>query len=606
MNRPLLCPHCRHLFLKSTQNVVFGNCFSCGWRGLPRYFTVLPYSPFTPQKGILCSGMGSVWLAASGQLLTFSLAQGEWQAMPLSGTWSLKGLAFNSGVALLSPSEENTIGESKPFIGINPETGQVLWQVESEGIQWTAPVADEFLACAVDSRGQVSVVHPRTGKPRWKHPISLGNFPRLGISPVLSASYVLLTTPSGELLWLSRSNGKEAGRFLPPAGGLDFPPVTVEDVAYLCAGEGLYQLDLHDSQGKEIFRAPRKSNRGWFFASPQITSQGLLVLHADFAKNGQPAYALQLLDFETGQSCWKVILNRHPYFAPAVEGDRVALPDRNGHILIIDLASGEILLRLLLNEEKSASNPLFLNGELFLLTESGNVLRFSPDLRLEYLPAAPQEYLTRGEWESAALKHALQGNLNDAAQLYKAHKHYPEAHALYELAGNTHERDLLNLHSLDFHLTLRPHEDSELQANLFALLEVEIENTGIGNAQKVRLLLAGDQMDITQPRYRFGELKAGEKKIWKAMQIRPHAGGGLLLKMTLAYSDEFGKSHELTLEQGLTVLQSTQPAARVININIGGNVNDSVILAGDDNEVIYRNDDSIEAKRETPEDFGRK
>jgi len=500
------------------------------------------------------------------------------------------GLAFAKGIVLLSPREENTLGEPKPFIGINSETGQVLWQVESEGIQWTAPAADESLACAVDSRGQVAVVHPRTGLEIWKRPVSLGNFPRLGISPSLSASYVLLTNPSGELIWLSRSNGREVGRYTPPSGGLDFSPACVGDVAYLCTGEGLVRLDLNANQGREIFRAPRKSSRNWFFAPPVLTSRGLLVLHAAFAENGQSAYALQLLDLETGQSSWKLPLPRHPYFAPTVDGDLVALPNRNGNILLLDLASGKLLHRLDLKNEKPASAPLFLNRELFLLTEAGNVLRFSPDLRLEHLPETPQEYLVRGEWESAALKYALQGNLNEAARLYKVQKHYPEARGLYELAGNTYERDLLNLHSLDFRLTLRPHEDAELQENLYALLEVEIENTGVGNAADVQLLLASDQMDITQSKYHFGTLQARAKKIWNTLQIRPHAGGGLLLKMILTYSDEPGNPHELSFEQGLTVLKSKQPAARVINIKIEGNVSDSVIVAGDDNSINQHDD----------------
>jgi hypothetical protein len=97
-------------------------------------------------------------------------------------------------------------------------------------------------------------------------------------------------------------------------------------------------------------------------------------------------------------------------------------------------------------------------------------------------------------------------------------------------------------------------------------------------------------MDITQPKYQFGELQARAKKIWNTLQIRPHAGGGLLLKMTLTYSDELHNPHELTFEQGLNVLKSKQPAARVININIGGNVSDSVIVAGDDNSINQHND----------------
>lgn len=583
MSQHLLCPKCRCLLLIPIRNVLLGHCPTCRWRGVP-YNSSIIYAPFPPQKNFFKSGGERIWLAVSGKALSFSPPQDAWKSFELPASWEIKGLVFSGGIISLSPKEENTLGEPKPFLGIHSESSEILWQVENEAIQWTAPVADESLACAVDSRGQVAVVHPRTGREVWKRPISLGNYPRLGISPALSDAFVLLTDPTGELIWLARSNGREIGRYMPPSGGLDFQPVCKGDVAYLCAGDKLFRLDLNDKQSKEIFCVQRKSNHGWFFAAPVLTSHGLLILHADVSESGQPTYAIQLLDMDSGQSFWKLPLKRHPYYAPAVDHELVAMPDRNGHILLLDLASGEILHRLDLNEEKPASAPLFLNSELFLLTESGTLLRFSPDLRLENLPLIQQEYLARGDWESAALKHALQGKLNEAARLYQANKRFPEARALYELAGNIHERDLLTLNTLDLRLILRPSEDIELQENLFALLDVEIENKGSSTAKGIRLLLASEQMDITQPRHRFGDLEAGAKKTWNTLQIRPHTSGGLLLTISIFYQDESNKARKLTFEQGLSVLQSQKPKERVININIGGDVSGNLIV-GDGNQV---------------------
>jgi outer membrane protein assembly factor BamB len=514
----------------------------------------------------------------------FSPKQGKWFSFELPSKWSLKNMGFTKGTLVICPNEENTLGDTKPLIGLDSETGQVLWKVESDGIKWTGSAVDKTIACAVDSRGQVAIVHPRSGKPYWKRFISLENFPRLGIPPVLSPSFLLITTPMGELLWLSRFSGMEEGKYLPSTGGLDYPPSCEEDIAFFCAGEILYRLDLNTGQATGIFRAPRKSSSGWYFSTPLVTLQGLIILHADLSEKNQPSYAIQLIDPESGKSKWKISLRRHPYFSPAIDGEFIALPDRNGHVLIIELTSGKVLSHLKLNEEKPASPPVFLNGELFILTELGKILCFSPHLHLENLPDEPKEYLQRGEWELAALKYALQGNLRESAQVYKSNKCYREAQAIFEILGNSSELGLLEPHSIDFHITLKPYEDTALQEELFALLEVEIENSGTGTAQKVQLSLTSDQMDITKSKYRFGDLPAGSKKKWGTLQVRPHAGGSLLLRITLSYQDEHKRTQKVSFERGLQVLRSQQTSGRVVNVTISGDMKGNLVV-GDENRI---------------------
>lgn len=579
----LLCPRCASLRLQPELQRVSGLCPHCGWRELPRQRSLVPAPPAPPQKGLLACGVGQLWLAGGGGLMSLSPADARWQAFPLPAAWALNGLALAAESLLLSPGEAAALGDPKPLLALDAHSAQILWQAESSGFQWTAPVAAENLVCAVDSLGQVAVRHPRSGDPLWRSDPSLGGFPRRGLPPALSASYLLLVTPQGELRWFSRLSGRESGHFLPPAGGLDCAPLCQEDTAFFYAGEALYRLDLRRNQARELFRAPRCSSQGWFFAAPQMTPRGLLVLCAD-REESQSAYALRLLDPQSGETRWNFPLPRHPYFAPALANDVIALPDRNGHLLLIDLASGTESLRLRL-EESPAAAPLFLDDELFILTETGALWRFSPHLRPEHRPASPAEYLARGDWEAAALKHALQGRLNEAADLYRLHQALPEARALYNLAGNAAARDLLTRQGADFRLRLR--SDSPLRAGEYSLLTLQLQNLGGETAHDLHLTCASPQLELPRKSHHFGNLAPGEERAWESLQVRPKDGqhGELLLQLTLTWSAAKGQRRRLRLEQGLAVLREPAPAARQIYIVIGGNVSDSVIVAGDENTV---------------------
>ncbi len=579
----LLCPRCASLRLQPDLQRVSGFCPHCGWRSLPRQRSRLPAPPAPPQKGLLACGLGQLWLAGGGWLLSFSPADARWQALPLPADWTLNGLAFVGETALLSPGEANTLGEAKALLALDARDGSLLWQAASQGFQWSAPAAAEDLVCAVDSLGQVLVRHPHSGAPLWRSEPSLGGFPRRGLPPALSASYLLLVTPPGELRWFSRASGRAAGHFLPPAGGLDCAPLCHEDTAFFYAGQTLYRLDLRRGQARELFRAPRRSSQGWFFAAPQMTPRGLLVLCADWQET-QPAYALRLLDPHSGETRWNFPLPRHPYFAPALADDVIALPDRAGHLLLMDLASGAESARLPL-EEAPAAAPLFLDDELFILTETGALWRFSPHLRPEHLPASPAEYLARGDWESAALKHALQGRLNEAADLYRLHQALPEARALYDLAGNAAARERLTRQGADFRLRLR--SDSPLRAGEYSLLTLQVQNLGGETARDLRLTCASPQLELSRKSHRFGDLLPGEERAWESLQLRPKDGqrGELLLQLTLTWRAADGQRRRLRLEQGVAVLREQAPAARQISIFIGGSVTDSVIVAGDENTV---------------------
>jgi|GEM_PF-5557290 len=135
-----------------------------------------------------------------------------------------------------------------------------------------------------------------------------------------------------------------------------------------------------------------------------------------------------------------------------------------------------------------------------------------------------------------------------------------------------------------FHLVIRPQRGSVIKEGKFVLLSVKVENDGFGLARDVRLNLMSKQMDITQNDHLFGDIRVGEKKSWRTLQIRPNTNGGLLLDAYVTYQDKYGTSRTLPFEQGVMVLPD-HPRQQNITITIDGNVSNSVIMTGDENLV---------------------
>jgi outer membrane protein assembly factor BamB len=441
MIHPLHCPQCHQSLLQPAQHCLAGWCAACGWRGLPVHELALAL----PAEASALTGLvhhdGALWLSGQGVLHRLGLAEQEWQSFPLPGVWPVRGLAFAAGNVIVGPGEASALGQPKPLVGLDAQTGALRWQVPGLGILWSAPAADEQLVCAVDSLGNVAAVHPADGSPVLSLP-GLGNFPHRGGGPCLTPRLVLLVAAEkdgGILLAFDRQTGECVCGFQPESGGVDFSPATDEQNAFVCAGDTLYVVNLRSGKGQAAFKAPRKAHQGWFFGSPVVTTKGVLLLYADCDQD-RPTYTLSLVVPQSGSVIWHRTLSRHPYFAPVCIGERVYFADRQGQIVILDLSSGdELTPPLSLGSERPASPPVVLNEDLFLLTDVGRILHYTSYLTLAHFPKTAETYLQSGDWQSAAVVHVLNDNLAAARTIYVAHDCEDEVRAL---DGLTAENEL--------------------------------------------------------------------------------------------------------------------------------------------------------------------
>jgi outer membrane protein assembly factor BamB len=435
MIHPFHCPQCHRSLLQPAQQRLAGWCDTCGWRGLSVHELALALPANASKLASLFAYQGALWLSGQGVLHRFDLTGQNWQSLPLPGAWPVRGLAFAAGTVIVSPGEASTLGQPKPLLGMDAQTGALRWQLPGQGIEWSAPAADEQLVCAVDSLGRVAAVHPADGSAVLSLP-GLGNFSRRGIGPCLTARLVLLVSPEkdgGILHAFDRQTGECVWDFQPETGGVDCPPATDEQNAFVCAGDTLYAVSLRSGKGQVIFKAPRKSHEGWFFGAPVITAKGLLLRYADYDQDRR-AYALSLVAPQNGNIIWRRVLTSHPKLAPVCVGNRIYFADRQGQIVMLDLSSGdELTAAFSLGDDRPVSAPVVLDEDLFLHTAAGQVLHYTSYLTLEHFPQTAETYLQGGDWQRAAMVHVLHGNLAAARTIYQAHQCEDAVHGLDDL-----------------------------------------------------------------------------------------------------------------------------------------------------------------------------
>lgn len=318
--------------------------------------------------------------------------------------WQVSGLAINKNVLILSPSEPAPPGNSKAIIGLQPNTGKVLWEHSTSGFMFTPPTADEQLACAVDSHGTLVAVNPMNGKSAWTAIPQLGDYPHRGIAPVLSQHHVLAVESEARgagLIAFQRANGETVWKFDPPENAkVDFAPVVINDFAFVLAEEWLYRVALTDGSWTRLSKSERKTSQGWYFAVPVADEKQVYLLEGGFIA-GKPGYVLHAHDASTGQSLWQMNLDRRPYQPPTLSEDHLFFVDRDGTLFCLDKLDGQIIWQEHLGSEPAAA-LVVTQDSIFVLTRDAILHTIKLSSPIVDISQPPNFYEQQGGWSLAA------------------------------------------------------------------------------------------------------------------------------------------------------------------------------------------------------------
>ena len=371
------------------------------------------------------------------QLLQINPTSSKIQATYASPNhWQINGLAGLGGVLVISPWEPNPPGVSKALVGLDPDTGKVLWEHYTSGFMLTAPAADETLVCAVDSNGILIAVSPRDGKAIWNSFPELGDYPHRGIPPVLSREYILAVEAErrgAAMVAVDRLTGEIAWEFRPPENAkVDFAPAVWNDAAFVLAGEWLYRVSLKDGTWQRLSCAQRRSSQGWYFAPPVVDEEHVYLLEAGFV-NGQPGYMLHAYDESTKQPLWRMNLKRRPYQQPVLQGKHLYFVDRDGELFYLNKNDGLVIWHKTLSAEP-ADAPIVLDEVVLALTKDAALYIVTFSTPTVDLSQPPTFYEKRSEWSLAAGAYLANGQPFEAGLALLKVNDYRQANLAFHLA----------------------------------------------------------------------------------------------------------------------------------------------------------------------------
>jgi outer membrane protein assembly factor BamB/tetratricopeptide (TPR) repeat protein len=417
----LFCPQCDSLLLDAAV------CPACGWRR-PRVVTRLGAAAGEPVPlGSALSGAPAqfdevVWYAAppaspesAGALVALRRRGSLVRRHELEQLVGAEGLPVATGVvagggylfpALLDYAFAAERG-LKTLVALEPYSGQIAWQLPSVSRELSVPtVTSDTLFVAGASAGFVYAVSIGEARLLWQAAVPADQ----RYQPVVAGDTVAVVagalTGDRSLEALDRESGAERWRAaLEPGAG---QPEAASDLIFVAGRERLVAYDAATGAPRWDYAGARVTSRG-IATAPLVAAGDLLLLPAGASDGDARGYGLVALELASGTLRWQYQLppaGGRIKVAPAVFGSTVVVGNSAGLLLALELATGELLWQGML-PQRLAAVPALVENRLLLPGRDGQLFRLrwqeSDDRPLE----EPALYEAAGDWEQAAVAHAL-------------------------------------------------------------------------------------------------------------------------------------------------------------------------------------------------------
>lgn len=451
----IFCPKCNTLILDAEQ------CHHCHWRrpvvlgdvGKPVWAVALEVKLPRQESHPIAVGDTVYFSTDNGQIIALD-------AMAVSSQDSIKWrYQFDQryrchGVCgwgeFLLAGTEYTGGFPNPpgaLVVLSAGSGEEVWRYPLEGASLSVPIVRGDTAFFTVNTGWLYAVDLANRREMWRKKVDepwswspaapLLAPTNLFILPGRNDHLVAFDAERGELAWTFSAEG-----------WFSQTPALIDGFVYArCWDRHLYALNAQTGQKIWQQKAPRDYSSDFWLDDTHIYIGA--KDYQDGAESGSRAYALYILDRQTGQRVGRYEVPGHIFARPVANGDAVFFATDNHSrqiesggtlyaLSLHDLSHLQTLWEPLVVEQRFQSDLLLVKDRLIAGTRQGAVyavLRQSIES-----PESPSIYAQQEEWENAAIAYALQGNFVQAAQIYAQQLGQPYlAGQLYLQANDPHQ-----------------------------------------------------------------------------------------------------------------------------------------------------------------------
>lgn len=287
------------------------------------------------------------------------------------------GLAYGDNIVFAATG----FGE---LFALEATSGATLWRQKVEAPITSSPTVADGKVYVISRDSRAWALDIKTGRIAWQLAGAPSNASLIGGSgPVITGRVAVLPFASGELVaalktsglrvWGSSVAGQRRGRAYSNISDITGDPVLADGIIY-AANAGGRIVAIKPSSGERIWTA----NEGAY--SPVLPAGDSVFMISDQGE-------LLRLDRETGERIWG---KRLPYFTarkikrrdeiyanfgPILAGGRLIVASNDGLIRSYDPATGALIGSTPIRGG-AGSNPVIVNGTLYIVTAKGQLTAF--------------------------------------------------------------------------------------------------------------------------------------------------------------------------------------------------------------------------------------
>ncbi|MFT5807331.1 MAG: outer membrane protein assembly factor BamB [Moritella dasanensis] len=272
-----------------------------------------------------------------------------------------------AGYGMVFVGSENAV-----LFALNDKTGEVIWQVETDGEVIASPVVDEGLVIIQTGSGSLVGFDVQTGEQRW---IQSAELPALTLrgnnSPITTNGAAIYGRSDGKLAAVFIANGRLIWEVsvAKPKGANDIDRLVDVNGQAVARGTDVYTSAFNGELMAVELRSGKVLWKRAYASVKDLTVAGFELFLTD--TEGR----IHAIDRRNGLTLWSQNrLALRGVTAPVVSGDNIVVGDKEGYLHWLDRKTGQLVAQQLIDSDGLFSKALNSDEYLYVQSRSGELV----------------------------------------------------------------------------------------------------------------------------------------------------------------------------------------------------------------------------------------
>jgi outer membrane protein assembly factor BamB len=272
-----------------------------------------------------------------------------------------------SGYGMVFIGSENAV-----LFALNEKTGEVIWQVETDGEVIASPVVDEGLVVVHTASGSLISFEVQSGEQRWIQSAELPSLTLRGNnSPITTNGAAIYGRSDGKLAAVFLANGRLIWEVdvAKPKGANDLDRLVDVNGQAVSRGTDVYTSAYNGELMSIELRSGKVLWKRAYASVKDLTVGGFELFLTD--TQGR----VHAIDRRNGSTLWSQnSLALRGVTAPTIVGNYIVVGDKEGYLHWLDRKNGKLVAQQLIDDDGLFSKALNSSELLYVQSRSGDLV----------------------------------------------------------------------------------------------------------------------------------------------------------------------------------------------------------------------------------------